>query len=1349
MAYPQNLDEYFQLEDAERILLLEIERNAEDHPKYYLSDGPYATEPFDEPADVVFSPIIGDGGLPALSRSIADPFDGVGSTSFGSVSFTEDLMAWFFDNGIFDMAGDEDDGTALILDESALSVARTGAIGAYTNSSGMLVQQAANTARFTRDPISLAHLGLLIEGASTNLALSSADASSWPAVGATVTSNAVLAPDGTVSMDIMRETAASTQHVRSQSLAVVSGQKTVASIYAKALTTEVLMESEATLYVDFVQGIYKYRAAISDAWIDSTFAGLFGDFTRSGSNARYITSTGLVSAGVPANTPRFTYDPTTGDSLGLMTEPAATNFMGFSEDFSQWGASGGTITSNTQQSPDGNVTADTLTENTAVSAVHGTNRTSNTFAAGSTLAASVWVKAGSGSRQIQLDVRSNGGTVGFFAVYTLTGSGAVGTPSVVGTGTVLSGRATIKAYPNGWYRCSVTGTVDVAATTAVFACYMVSGGTSVYTGDGTSSLHFWGVQLERVSTTGGIASASSYIQTTTSASAARSHELCRSLTFPAWLNASQGTLYVRMKNPPVRTFPGSTSNIISVGPSGVVGDLAIIQRGADSDTTSFTINTTSVTQYNANRLSTALNDGFTRAAIAYATNDMYGTANGVVGVTDTLGTVPPIDCICVGGSVSGSGNNAGGEIQAVMFYPTRLSNANVELLTTEGVKRYLSLDYNGPNFGGVTQAATFDLDLGLVTQSSGGALGRIEPGPNDTYRCSLSTVAATASANSTLTIGISDTGVDWEPTYNGDGISGFAVWGLQHENHGVSAVAGPTSYIPTAGVSASRALETGTATIDPITEGYLYVKAIAPYHVNDTTTCIRLDDTTANERVSIFRDNATGTIRATVFDGGVQQALLIGPVVAPGSVFTAKLSWALNSFSLQVNGSAPAVDAAGTVPNLTTLRLRDYNAPIQRIMIGDAESVRYDWDFLSSDDLVSQRILDLGHGSGIERYRAKRGARVVGKVAAPRRLYPYSEARTLFTGRVSRKSGDSTGKLTLEITDLSETIKKAIVPVGDDPQCYGRVDNVKCRLRDPLNLGYSFHDGPVSAVRAVYDQGVKLDTSQYVVNLAGSPQITLGAEADGEVTADVDGGLDQDGNWIYTTAQLITELMRRSDIPDIETDFSGLDEGVIGIYIEDVVNLGSQMTDLCRGCAGYWLIDEDGLLVGDSFPVPADGGATIYTEQYHLKEANFTEDDRLFKSVRYSYRKNYTRLQPKIGASSTQEVIDFMQADALYGEFTLAQAALVEDDEAIYADSPMLETYFYNEGSAQFAARRIVQVFGVARKLIDTELPYSETRRLGDPITLYFNGEGYQSVILSLSDVFDGTYPVQKIGAIA
>lgn len=370
----------------------------------------------------------------------------------------------------------------------------------------------------------------------------------------------------------------------------------------------------------------------------------------------------------------------------------------------------------------------------------------------------------------------------------------------------------------------------------------------------------------------------------------------------------------------------------------------------------------------------------------------------------------------------------------------------------------------------------------------------------------------------------------------------------------------------------------------------------------------------------------------------------------------------------------------------------------------------------------------------------RRGAMVTAKIAAPRQYYPYASARVLMRGRVARVSGSSDGETTVEITDLSETFRRAIVPVGSRPLCFGICRNVEPFLVDSANLVYAVHDGPIRGVTAVYDDGVTLTpVTQYTVNPA-TGEFTLLQSPVGKITADVEGAV-VGSIWLRSTQQVSRELMARAG-QDPAMVFEGLPAGAIGLYLTESAELGSLLTDLMRGAAAYWIIDKTGVFRAALYPLPGGPGELI-GEGELLERATYEDDDRLHSSIRYLYRRNWTKYQSRPAAS--QQQADFSQREGLEGAATLD----APDAELQYLESDRLNTYFDAQGDAQRAAGRLLALFSVPRKRLRGELPYQEDRELGGGAILSFNGQVYRAVFVGLTDVFDGRYPVQRIEAIA
>jgi hypothetical protein len=165
-------------------------------------------------------------------------------------------------------------------------------------------------------------------------------------------------------------------------------------------------------------------------------------------------------------------------------------------DNSSWTKAGVTVNANAYAAPDGTTTAEELVENTA-NTVHSLTQTV-TITAGATLAVSIHVKRGVGSRHMRIDVHSDAGANLFRCQVNLS-TGVLHNTQAVGTATIVS--ASVEAVSNGFLRVVVVGRVAPAATSVntVFYSLAALDASSIYTGDGASSMVWWGAQFAQAS----------------------------------------------------------------------------------------------------------------------------------------------------------------------------------------------------------------------------------------------------------------------------------------------------------------------------------------------------------------------------------------------------------------------------------------------------------------------------------------------------------------------------------------------------------------------------------------------------------------------------------------------------------------------------------------------------------------------------------------------------------------------------------------------------------------------------------------------------------------------------------
>ncbi len=216
---------------------------------------------------------------------------------------------------------------------------------------------------------------------------------------------------------------------------------------------------------------------------------------------------------------------------------------------------------------------------------------------------------------------------------------------------------------------------------------------------------------------------------------------------------------------------------------------------------------------------------------------------------------------------------------------------------------------------GPQPSAVFDLAGGGIGAIEGTAAPTIEALVDDWYRCAI-TATATATASSPVHLRLRDTG--GVPEYAGDGTSGVHLWGAQLE-----AGDGPTSYITTTTVPATRAADRLTMTLGegvlhPV-QGAILVRAIVPAGLG--ATLADLSDGTSDSRLTLTLDAVAGTAGFTVVNGGVTVTALTRAGVTGGSEARIAAGYARDDFAVTLGGSAPATDATGTVPAITTLTL--------------------------------------------------------------------------------------------------------------------------------------------------------------------------------------------------------------------------------------------------------------------------------------------------------------------------------------------------------------------------------------------------------------------------------------------
>lgn len=354
----------------------------------------------------------------------------------------------------------------------------------------------------------------------------------------------------------------------------------------------------------------------------------------------YDTSTTLTYA------PRLDYNPVTLQPRGLLIEESRANLLLYSDQFNiaPWTTGGtATILPNTTLAPDGTQGADEIVYVSSGSRV--TQQITAAFSGSATY--SIYLKASS---------VDTGATL---LIYNLTTLASLASSSIA---SLTSGGFDAG---NGWRRYSVTAASGITAGNAILVyCYTDSVNGTVVGG----RLYAWGAQLEQG------AFATSYIPTVGS-QLTRAADTASVNTLSPWYNSTAGTFY----------FEGDTA-----APSlAILRTLTNMNDGTVnnmhrmylySGTVAGQTTAGGVTQADIGGSSYTVNTAF-KFAYAVTANNFAAVLNGGAPATDAAGTMPTgLTTFEMASNFAGTVNT--GHIRRITYYPQRLTNAQLQSITT-------------------------------------------------------------------------------------------------------------------------------------------------------------------------------------------------------------------------------------------------------------------------------------------------------------------------------------------------------------------------------------------------------------------------------------------------------------------------------------------------------------------------------------------------------------------------------------------------------------------------------------------------------------------------------------------
>jgi hypothetical protein len=509
----------------------------------------------------------------------------------------------------------------------------------------------------------------------------------WTKDASTISSNAINAPNGTLTADLLiPSTTSATDHRIRQSLPNSVGNFNY-SVYVKSGGYNwVKLRSEANWAnvnlsngaIGFTSGVTPTVEILSDGWyrisfsvvnvsggfayvypmnvnensIDpSAWAGngtsgvyLWGAQLNIGSTAKpYFPTTDRL------NVPRLTYQNGGGGCPSLLLEPQRTNLALYSEEFNNayWATLNTTVSANSTATldPMGGNNADKFIA-TTTNGVHILSRSGFTSGAYSF---TVYAKA---AEESTMSLWLRNASVG--ATFDLSN----GTVSSI---TVTS--ASITSVGNGWYRCFVYD--STAGTTA----HIYGRGGTSYAGNGVDGFYIFGAQLEAG------AYPTTYIPTT-SASATRVADACFKTGISSLIGQTEGTLYWE-------GFLGANNQTVFSVRASNAQNSCVIDIIQNNRINAYVV-TNNVPRFSLNSDVMTLGANI-KIAFAYKSGESVLYVNGVSVTSSTAFTFAEgLEALFAdwNGYNYGSANVGTKAINQALLFKTRLSNTELAQITT-------------------------------------------------------------------------------------------------------------------------------------------------------------------------------------------------------------------------------------------------------------------------------------------------------------------------------------------------------------------------------------------------------------------------------------------------------------------------------------------------------------------------------------------------------------------------------------------------------------------------------------------------------------------------------------------
>jgi len=416
---------------------------------------------------------------------------------------------------------------------------------------------------------------------------------------------------------------------------------------------------------------------ISDDFTDGTHTIILEHTTSNDALRFYANSSGVfngkidnvsvkdITFSTEVDLARINYD-SNGDNGHILLEPTSTNLITYSQEFDHssgyWNTPNTTVETTSITSPDGSNNTYKLFADTGSSSHYLDYDSYSGASSGQTYTFSLFVKS-AGSDFVQ--IASSSGFPARYQNFNLsTGAKASGDIS----------NATIEAYPNGWYRISVTETTNSTSRRFLIvpALTDMARNASFAGNVEEDGVYIFGAQLEQ------LGYATSLIPTLTGNTVTRATETLTGSGNSTLINSTEGVLYAEIaalaESGLVRYLglnDGTNDNRVVILNDGTANRVRAIVSSGGTKYADLFYNVTDVTDFH-------------KLAVKYKANDFALWIDGVEIATDTSGSAP------IGLNNLEFDLNSGGafygKCKALAVFNDALEDDELELLT--GVTNY-------------------------------------------------------------------------------------------------------------------------------------------------------------------------------------------------------------------------------------------------------------------------------------------------------------------------------------------------------------------------------------------------------------------------------------------------------------------------------------------------------------------------------------------------------------------------------------------------------------------------------------------------------------------------------------